>query len=45
MARDGDMIERYVGSSVLIWEEAGVTYRIEGASSLDEAVRMAESLE
>jgi hypothetical protein len=34
-----------VESNVLIWAEGGITYRLEGASTLDEAVRIAESLQ
>jgi len=29
----------------LIWEASGVSYRVEGATSLDDAIRVAESLE
>ena len=44
---DGLMIEstlRLAGQT-LIWEESGVTHRVEGAPSLADAVRVAESLE
>jgi hypothetical protein len=34
-----------LASPTLIWEEGGVTHRVEGAPSLAEAVRVAESLE
>jgi hypothetical protein len=34
-----------LASDTLIWEEEGVTYRVEGALSLEDAVRVAESLE
>jgi len=34
-----------LASDTLIWEEGGVTHRVEGASSLADAVRVAESLE
>jgi len=34
----------FVPGNVLIWEEDGVTYRLEGATNLDEAIRIAESL-
>jgi hypothetical protein len=37
---------QYVAGNVLIWwHEDGLTFRLEGASSLEEAVRIAESLE
>jgi hypothetical protein len=43
--RDGDMqIQRMVDGHVLIWEQDGVTYRLETDLSMEEAVRMAESL-
>jgi hypothetical protein len=35
---------RLAGDS-LIWEEGRVTYRVEGASTIEEAVRVAGSLE
>lgn len=35
----------FVEGSVLIWWEGEVTYRLEGAASLDEALRIAESLQ
>ena len=44
---DGRLIEstlRLAGQT-LIWEESGVTHRVEGAPSLADAVRVAESLE
>ena len=34
-----------LASETLIWEENGVTYRVEGAPSLADAVRVAESLD
>jgi hypothetical protein len=34
-----------LAGDTLIWEEGGVTYRVEGASTLAVAVRVAESLE
>lgn len=34
-----------LAGETLIWEEAGVTHRVEGAPSLAEALRVAESLE
>ncbi|MFO7681274.1 MAG: hypothetical protein R6X34_14595 [Chloroflexota bacterium] len=34
----------FVEGRVLIWWEGDVTYRLEGAASLDEAIRIAESL-
>jgi hypothetical protein len=43
---NGQIVEstlRLVGST-LIWEQDGLTLRIEGAPSLDEAMRIAESL-
>jgi hypothetical protein len=44
--RNGDLVEqRLVTGHVLIWEQAGITYRLEGDLSLDEAVSIAESLE
>lgn len=42
---DNTLIRRYVESHVLLWEEDGITYRIEGDLALDEAVAVAESLE
>ncbi len=43
--RDGDMqIQRMVDGHVLIWEEGEVTYRLETDLSMEEAVRIAESL-
>jgi len=41
---DGDEYWRVVESNVLIWEERGVTYRLETSRSLREAVIIAESL-
>jgi hypothetical protein len=34
-----------LAGDTLIWEELGVTYRVEGAPSLEDAIRVAESLE
>ena len=34
-----------LADNTLIWEEAGVTHRVEGAPSLAAAIRVAESLE
>jgi hypothetical protein len=49
LLRYGDSSEwefRYlISGRVLIWQEDGLTYRLESNLSLDEAVRMAESLE
>jgi hypothetical protein len=42
--RGGDFI-RQIERNVLIWEEDGITYRLETDASLAEAVRIAESLE
>jgi hypothetical protein len=44
---DGRVVDSTLrlASATLIWEEEGVTYRAEGAPSLVEAVRVAESLE
>ena len=42
---DNTLIRRYVDSHVLLWEEKGITYRIEGALTLAEALALAESLE
>ena len=42
-ARPGWTAVRRAGD-VLLWEEGGVTYRIEGAPSLDEALAVAGSL-
>lgn len=36
---------QFVPGPVLLWTEGAVTYRLEGAPSLEEAVRIAESLE
>ncbi len=44
-AGDGALIQRYIHGSVLLWEADGVTYRLEGDMSLDEARALAESLE
>lgn len=45
MPRDGGIMQRFVNGSVLIWEFDGVTYRLEGDLTLDEALRLAESLD
>jgi hypothetical protein len=46
LLKNGDMkILRMVTGHVLIWEEGGVTHRLETNSSMEEAVRIAESLE
>jgi hypothetical protein len=43
---NGDLqFRRLVDGHVLIWESGGVTYRLETDVSLEEAVRIAESLE
>jgi hypothetical protein len=43
--RNGETIEqRLVEGHVLIWEQNGVTYRLETDASLEEAVKIAESL-
>jgi hypothetical protein len=34
-----------LASATLIWEERGITYRVEGAPSLEDAIRVAESLQ
>ncbi len=39
------VIQRYIQGSVLLWEAARVTYRLEGDLTLDEAHALAESLE
>ena len=44
--QNGDMeVSRMVEGHVLIWEAAGVTYRLEMDVSMEEAVKIAESLE
>ena len=44
--RNGDLqIQRMVDGHVLIWEKDGVTYRLETNASMEEAVRIAESLQ
>jgi hypothetical protein len=46
MMRNGTMrIQRMIDGHVLIWEQGSVTYRLETGSSMEEAVRVAESLE
>jgi hypothetical protein len=45
MLQNGDMkISRLVNGHVLIWEDNGITYRLETDLSMEEAVRTAESL-
>ena len=45
LLQDGDLkITRLVNGHVLIWEDGSVTYRLETDLSMDEAVRIAESL-
>ena len=45
LLRNGDMkIERLINGNVLIWEDGGVTYRLETDLSMEDAVRIAESL-
>jgi hypothetical protein len=45
LMQNGDMkIERLINGHVLIWEDAGVTYRLETDASMEEALRIAESL-
>lgn len=39
------VIQRYIQGNVLIWEAGGVTYRLEGDLTLDEARDLAESLD
>lgn len=39
------VIQRYIHGNVLLWESDGVTYRLEGELTLDEARMLAESLE
>ena len=44
--QDGDIdITRLIEGHVLIWEQDGITYRLETDLSLEEAVRIAESLQ
>jgi hypothetical protein len=43
---NGDLqFRRLIDGHVLIWEQAGLTYRLETEASLEEAIRIAESLE
>jgi hypothetical protein len=45
LLRNGDMqISRLINGHVLIWEDGGVTYRLETDTSMQEAVKIAESL-
>lgn len=39
------LVERLINGHVLIWENDGITYRLETALSLEEAIKIAESLE
>jgi hypothetical protein len=42
---DGDLdLRRLIAGHTLIWEEDGITYRIEGPPSLSQAIKIAESL-
>ncbi len=43
---DGDIVEETVrlADNVLLWEQGDITFRLESALSLDEAIRIAESL-
>lgn len=42
---DGDLqVTRLITGRVLIWEESGITYRLESDQPLDEAIKIAESL-
>lgn len=41
---DGRVLQRTVTGHVLIWESGELTYRLEGAATLDDARRIAESL-
>ena len=44
--KNGNMtLSRLIKGHVLIWEETGMTYRLETDASLEEAVRIAESLQ
>lgn len=46
VARNGFFAEmRLISGHVLVWHEAGITYRLETDLSMEEAVRIAESLE
>jgi hypothetical protein len=45
MQNGGMQIARLINGHVLIWEEGGVTYRLETDLSMEEAVKIAESLE
>lgn len=43
---DGDMdIRRLIAGRVLIWEQGGITFRMESNLSLSEAIQIAESIE
>lgn len=44
-AGESAVIQRYIHGSVLLWEADGVTYRLEGELTLDEARALAQSLE
>lgn len=41
---DGEFFARTIGGGVLIWAQAGITYRLESDLPLDETRRIAESL-
>jgi hypothetical protein len=44
--RNGDMdIRRLIDGHVLIWEDEGITHRLETGVTLEEAVKIAESLQ
>lgn len=44
--KNGDLdVSRLIDGHVLIWEAGGITYRLETGASMEEAVRIAESLE
>jgi hypothetical protein len=40
-----DMVNLVVKGNVLIWDESGITYRLESDTSMPEAIEIAESLE
>jgi hypothetical protein len=44
MEQSGELISREVVGSVLIWEQDGLTYRLEGSLRLEQAVQIAEAL-
>jgi len=45
MQNGGMRVTRMIDGHVLIWEDGGVTYRLETDLSMEEAVKIAESLE